>query len=141
MTTSIIRTYSELILLPTYEARFDYLKLGGIVGKETFGFERYLNQLFYHRPEWREVRDRIITRDLGCDLGMEGYEIFGKIYVHHMNPMILNDIVYSEKKILDPEFLICTSLATHNAIHYGDSSKLFTGLTERRPNDTCPWKS
>lgn len=141
MTTSpIIRTYSELIQLRTFIDRFEYLKLGGQVGAETFGYDRYLNQRFYHSSEWRSIRDYVIARDLGCDLGMEGYEIYGKIYIHHMNPITQTDIVLSNEDMLNPEFLICTTHNTHNAIHYGDASLLITGPIERRPNDTCPWK-
>lgn len=140
MTNSMIRTYSELIQLPTFTERFDYLKLDGQVGVETFGYDRYLNQRFYHSSEWRSIRDYVITRDLGCDLGMEGYEIYGKIYIHHMNPITQKDIVHSNADLLNPEFLICTTHNTHNAIHYGDASLLITEPVERRPNDTCPWK-
>lgn len=136
----MIRTYSELIQLPTFTERFDYLKLDGQVGVETFGYDRYLNQRFYHSSEWRSIRDYVITRDLGCDLGVEGYEIYGKIYIHHMNPITQKDIVHSNADLLDPEFLICTTHNTHNAIHYGDASLLITEPVERRPNDTCPWK-
>lgn len=137
---STIKTYSELILLPTFEERFNYLKLKGAVGRETFGFDRYLNQAFYHSKIWRPVRDRIIARDLGCDMGLEGYEIQGPIYVHHMNPMIQKDIVEFNDDIVNPEYLICTSFDTHNAIHYSDAGLLPKGLVERKPNDTCPWR-
>lgn len=140
MTTSIIRTYSELIGIDSFIDRFEYLKLSGQVGVDTFGFDRYLNQSFYHSSEWRSIRDYVITRDLGCDLGVEGYEIHGRIYIHHMNPITQKDIVRSNADIIDPEFLICTTHDTHNAIHYGDASLLVTGPIERRPNDTCPWK-
>mgnify|MGYP003301189391 CR=1 FL=1 len=140
MTTPTIKTYSELILLPTFEERFNYLKLKGAVGRETFGFDRYLDQAFYHSKIWRLVRDRIIARDLGCDMGLEGYEIQGPIYVHHMNPMIQKDIVEFNDAIVDPEYLICTSFDTHNAIHYSDAGLLSKGLVERKPNDTCPWR-
>ena len=140
--TRTIRTYSELVKLGTFEERFEYLKVCGKVGEETFGFDRYLNQRFYHNTnEWRHIRDYVISRDLGRDLAMEGYDICGRIYVHHMNSIAPDDIVHSEKSILDPEFLICTSFNTHNAIHYGDVSLLITGPVERRPNDTCPWKT
>lgn len=140
MTTPTIRTYSELIRIKSFVERFEYLKLSGQVGVDTFGFDRYLNQNFYHSSEWRSVRDYVITRDFGCDLGMEGYEIHGLIYIHHMNPITQKDIVHSNADIIDPEFLICTTHDTHNAIHYGDASLLVTGPIERRPNDTCPWK-
>ena len=136
-----IRTYSELITLPTYIERFNYLKLGGKVGVDTFGFDRYLNQQFYHKdPRWRSTRDKVIIRDNGCDLGMEGYEIQGKIIVHHMNPITMDDIINKRDWIYDPEFLICTVHNTHNAIHYGDDNLLFKGPVVRTPNDTCPWK-
>lgn len=136
-----IRTYSELITLSTYIERFNYLKLGGKVGEDTFGFDRYLNQQFYHKdPRWRSTRDKVIIRDNGCDLGMEGYEIQGKIIVHHMNPITMDDIINKRDWIYDPEFLICTVHNTHNAIHYGDENLLFKGPVVRTPNDTCPWK-
>ena len=136
-----IRTYSELITLPTYIERFNYLKLGGKVGVDTFGFDRYLNQQFYHKdPRWRSTRDKVIIRDNGCDLGMEGYEIQGKIIVHHINPITMDDIINKRDWIYDPEFLICTVHNTHNAIHYGDENLLFKGPVVRTPNDTCPWK-
>lgn len=141
MTTPIIRTYSELIRIDSFVERFEYLKLSGQVGVDTFGFDRYLNQSFYHSSEWRSIRDYVIARDLGCDLGMEGYEIHGRIYIHHMNPITQKDIVHSNAEIIDPEFLVCTTHDTHNAMHYGDASLLITGPIERRPNDTCPWKN
>ena len=135
-----IRTYSELIRLPTFEERFRYLKLDGLVGKDTFGFDRYLNQEFYRSKEWKEVRDFVIVRDNGCDLGMDGYEIVGRIYIHHMNPITVNDIVHSSDFLLNPDYLICVSHNTHNAVHYGDEGLLVTTPVERRKNDTCPWK-
>ena len=135
-----IRTYSELIRLPTFEERFRYLKLDGLVGKDTFGFDRYLNQEFYRSKEWKEVRDFVIVRDNGCDLGMDGYEIVGRIYIHHMNPITVNDIVHSSDFLLNPDYLICVSHNTHNAVHYGDEDLLVTAPVERRKNDTCPWK-
>lgn len=135
-----IRTYSELIQLPTFEERFRYLKLDGLVGKDTFGFDRYLNQEFYRSKEWKEVRDFVIVRDNGCDLGMDGYEIVGRIYIHHMNPITVNDIVHSSDFLLNPDYLICVSHNTHNAVHYGDEDLLVTAPVERRKNDTCPWK-
>ena len=135
-----IRTYSELIRLPTFEERFRYLKLDGLVGKDTFGFDRYLNQEFYRSKEWKEVRDFVIVRDNGCDLGMGGYEIVGRIYIHHMNPITVNDIVHSSDFLLNPDFLICVSHNTHNAVHYGDEDLLVTAPVERRKNDTCPWR-
>lgn len=136
----IIRSYSELIHIPTFEERFEYLKLSGAVGKETFGFDRYLNQVFYRSKEWKRVRDLVIVRDNGCDLGIEDREICGKIYIHHMNPISLSDIERKSESILDPEYLICVTHNTHNAIHYGDSSLLVTAPIERTPNDTCPWR-
>lgn len=135
-----IRTYSELIALPTFEERFEYLRLDGRVGEETFGFDRYLNQVFYKSKEWLQVRDQVIARDNGCDLGMEGHEIYSKILVHHMNPVSKEDILKRSEWILNPEYLICTIKNTHDAIHYGDKSLLATAPIERRPNDTCPWR-
>lgn len=135
-----IRTYSELIRLPTFEERFRYLKLDGLVGKDTFGFDRYLNQEFYRSKEWKEVRDFVIVRDNGCDLGMDGYEIVGRIYIHHMNPITVNDIVHSSDFLLNPDYLVCVSHNTHNAVHYGDEDLLVTAPVERRKNDTCPWR-
>lgn len=137
---SIIRTYSELITLPTFEERYRYLKLNGRVGEDTFGFDRYLNQIFYTSNEWRDVRDFVIVRDGGCDLGMPDREIFGKILVHHMNPIRQEDILRRSKWLLDPEYLICTIKNTHDAIHYGDESLLILAPTERTKNDTCPWR-
>ena len=136
-----IRTYSELITLPTYEERYKYLKLSGRVGADTFGFDRYLNQKVYqHDPRWKEARDIVIIRDNGRDLGLEGYEIYGKIIVHHMNPITVDDILHDRDWIFDPEFLICTTHITHNAIHYGDEKLLAKASIERKPNDTCPWR-
>lgn len=135
-----MRTYKELIKYNTYKDRFEYLRLDGIVGEETFGFERYLNQRFYHSPEWRRVRHQIILRDEGCDLGIYGREIEGKIYIHHMNPISSQDIVHASDFLIDAENLICCTHYTHNAIHYGDSGLLIADPIERMPNDTCPWK-
>lgn len=140
MSTTIIRTYSELIKLPTFEERFRYLQLNGQVGKDTFGFDRYFNQRFYTSYKWRKLRDFVIMRDNGCDLGMKGYEIGGKIIIHHMNPITITDIEKQTDLLLNPEFLICTMHNTHNAIHYGDEELLVTGPVIRRPNDTCPWR-
>lgn len=141
MTTKIIRTYSELKELKTFEERFKYLKLGGVVGVETFGFDRYFNQKFYLTREWKQIRNHIIVRDLGCDLGCEDHEIFGqRIVIHHMNPIDLEDIEKKTNFLLNPEFLITTIHSTHNAIHYGDESLIITAPIERRRNDTCPWK-
>ena len=140
-TTTNNRCYSELITLPTFKERFEYLKLGGRIGRDTFGFDRYINQQLYQRnPKWKSARDRVIIRDNGCDLGVEGHEIYGKIIVHHMNPITMDDIINERDWIFDPEFLICTIHNTHNAIHYGDEGLLIIAPTERKPNDTCPWK-
>ena len=136
----MIKTYSELILLPTFEERFEYLKLDGIVGDDTFGFDRYLNQRFYSSVEWRRLRDFVILRDKGCDLGVEDREIFGRIYIHHMNPIGPKDIVNQTEYLLNPEFLIAVSHETHNALHYGDIKLLQTAPVERTKNDTCPWR-
>lgn len=135
------RTYSELSTIKTFKARFAYLKLDGVVGKTTFGFDRYLNQALYTSLRWRKVRNDIIIRDNGCDLGVEGYEITDDILVHHMNPLTVEDIEQERDSIFDPEFLICTCRLTHNAIHYGDENLLPQAIfVERAPNDTCPWK-
>lgn len=136
-----IRTYSELITLPTFEERFRYLQLDGRVGEETFGFDRYLNQAFYKSEEWLRVRDQVIIRDNGCDLGIEGREIYGRILIHHMNPITIDDIAKRSKYLLDPEYLITTVKNTHDAIHYGDESLLIKLPIERTRNDTCPWKN
>lgn len=135
-----IKTYSELITIPTFEERFEYLKLDGQVGVETFGFNRYLNQAFYKSDEWLSIRDYVITRDNGCDLGMEGYEIYGRILIHHINPITKDDIIQRSRILLDPENLITTVKRTHDAIHYGDSNLLMRAPIERRKNDTCPWR-
>ena len=138
--TMSIRTYTELTKLRTFRDRFEYLKLDGLVGEETFGFERYLNQQFYHSFEWRRIRDQVIARDLGCDLAMEGYEIHEPILIHHMNPITAADIRHSTEFLADPDYLICVTKNTHNAIHYGDASMLITEPIERTPYDTSPWK-
>ena len=136
-----IKTYSELSLIPTFEERYWYLRLGGRVGEQTFGFDRYLNQEFYQRdPEWLQVRDYVIVRDNGCDLGIEGREIRGKILVHHMNPITKEDLLRRTKFLLDPEYLISTLKSTHDAIHYGDENLLMKDPVIRKPNDTCPWR-
>lgn len=137
---TIIRSYSELITLPTFEERYAYLRLGGKIGEETFGFDRYLNQMFYKSEEWLEVRDYVIIRDNGCDLAIPDRRIERKIIVHHMNPITMNDITQRSKYLLDPEYLICTIKNTHDAIHYGDSSLLITEPIERTKNDICPWR-
>lgn len=137
----IIRTYSELMSLPTFEERYRYLKLNGRVGEDTFGFDRYLNQQFYKTDEWRSLRDEIIIRDNGCDLGVLDREIKGqKILVHHMNPITKEDILNQSDFLLNPEYLICVTKNTHDAIHYGDEGLLVTIPKERAMNDTCPWK-
>ena len=136
-----IKTYSELITLPTFEERYEYLRLDGTVCKETFGFDRYLNQEFYQRSqEWKRIRDFVIIRDQGCDLGIEGREIQGKILVHHMNPITKDDLFKRSKFLLDPEYLICTLKSTHDAIHYGDENLLMKGPVQRTLYDTCPWR-
>ena len=137
----MIRTYSELCQIPSYKERFEYLKLDGVVGKATFGSKRYLNQKFYTSDEWKRVRDIVIVRDLGCDLGFPGYDIYGQIQVHHMNPMIVEDVISHSSEILNPEFLICTSYQTHKAIHYGTEEMLVLPPVERTKNETCPWKN
>lgn len=134
------RTYSELITLPTFEERYRYLQLKGSVGKETFGFDRYINQKFYNSQEWKSIRDYIIVRDQGCDLGIEEYEIHGRIYIHHMNPVLLKDVMYRTEYLTNPEYLITTTHSTHNAIHYGDENLLIKTTIARSKNDTCPWK-
>lgn len=135
-----IKTYSELITLPTFEERFNYLRIGGRVGEETFGFDRYLNQMFYRSDEWRALRDRIIIRDNGCDLAMPDRDIHERIIIHHMNPITKEDILNRSDMLLNPEYLICTIKSTHDAIHYGDGSLLFTAPITRTKNDTCPWR-
>ena len=134
------RTYSELITLPTFEERYRYLQLKGSVGEETFGFDRYINQKFYNSQEWKNTRDYIIVRDQGCDLGIEGYEIHGRIYIHHMNPVLLKDMMYRTEYLTNPEYLITTTHSTHNAIHYGDENLLIKTPISRSKNDTCPWR-
>lgn len=135
------RTYTDLLALPSFEERYDYLRVGQKPGVDTFGAERYLNQRFYTSKEWRRIRDVVITRDSGCDLGINGRDIFGKLYVHHMNPMTVDHVLKGVDSIVDPEFLITVSHDTHNAIHYGDRSHLSTALTFRAPNDTTPWRT
>lgn len=133
------RRYSELRRLRSFQERFEYLKLDGIVGQSTFGFDRWLNQAFYRSREWRDARSYVIARDYGCDLGVAGYEIFADLIVHHMNPMSSEDIVHGSEWIIDPEYLITTSLRTHNAIHYSDESLLPRGPIVRKPGDTKIW--
>lgn len=133
-----IRTHEELCRLRTFDERFEYLKLNGRVSDLTFGFDRYLNQMFYRSPMWLKTRRDIIVRDLGCDLGLEGYELYSKIIIHHMNPISKEDILNNADYLLNPNYLISTCLRTHNAIHYGEQSPNI--ITERRMDDTCPWK-
>lgn len=134
------KTYSELIAIPTYEDRFRYLQLQGAVGKDTFGYDRYLNQVLYNSQEWKRFRNEIIIRDNGCDLAFEGYDIHGRILVHHINPITVDDVVNRNPLVFDPENVICVTHNTHNAIHYGDESLLITAPIERTRHDTCPWK-
>lgn len=134
-----IRSYSELRRLDTFEERFEYLRLDGQVGDATFGFARWLNQRFYTSPQWRQVRRNVVVRDMGCDLGIPGQEVRFGLLVHHMNPMTVEDIEHGRDWILDPEYLICTSKQTHNAIHYGVDQHLPRGPVERRPGDTKLW--
>jgi len=136
----MIRTYSELRTYKTFIDRYNYLKLRGSVGIETFGFDRYLNQVLYRSRRWRRTRDGIILRDNGCDLGVEGYDIYDKIIIHHMNPLTIEDIENDVDEIYDPEFLISVSFNTHQAIHYGDENLLPKEPIERKPYDTCPWR-
>lgn len=135
-----IKSYSELMRLNSFEDRFEYLKLNGKVGEDTFGFDRYLNQNFYRSSKWKRIRDAIIIRDNGCDLGCQGYDISGKILIHHMNPITKLDILNQTDILLNPEYLISVSKRTHDAIHYSDSNILITNPIERTKNDTCPWK-
>jgi len=140
----MIRTYSELIQIPDFIGRYQYLRLGDRVGEETFGFDRYLNQKFYRSKEWKDIRNLVITRDCGCDLGCIGRDIptHTKIFVHHMNPINADDLRLSSEYLLNPEFLITTTKLTHDAIHFGDESLLYSDAPiERTPNDTCPWRN
>lgn len=136
----MIRTYQELIAIPSFKERYQYLRLNGFVGKDTFGFDRYLNQKFYHSPEWKQIRRDVIIRDEGRDLAMEGYEIQNGLYIHHMNPIGVDDIQNATEFLLNPDYMVCVSFNTHQAIHYGDESLLPQLPIERRPNDTCPWR-
>ena len=135
----MIKTYSDLRRLSTFEERYAFLKLGGAVGSATFGFDRYLNQMFYRSTLWRRARTEVIARDYGCDMGVEGHEIYDKVIVHHMNPLTADDIIHSNLDIINPEFLICVSHDTHNAIHYGDESLLPKPVISRQPGDTKLW--
>ena len=135
-----IRTYSELITIPTFEERFEYLQLKGSVGKDTFGYDRYLNQVLYRSPEWKRLRNQIIIRDGGCDLACDGYDIYDKVLIHHLNPITVEDVLTRSRKVFDTDNLVCVSHSTHNAIHYGDVDLLVTGPIIRTKNDTCPWR-
>ncbi len=134
------KTYTELMKLSTFEERYRYLQLDSVVGQETFGFDRILNQQFYRSREWKSVRDFVIIRDQGCDLAFPNHEIYGKVLIHHMNPISVEDILGKTDLLLNPEYLICVSHRTHQAIHYGDENLLPSAPIERRKNDTCPWK-
>lgn len=141
MNQKMFRTYTELSKLKTFEERFEYLRLDGQVGKETFGFDRIFNQIFYRSVEWKRVRDQVIIRDCGCDLGVLGHEIYGqRILIHHMNPISLEDLERRTEILMNPEYLITTIHNTHQAIHYGDEDLLIKLPRERTKNDTCPWK-
>ena len=135
-----IKTYSELITIPTFEERFEYLQLKGSVGKDTFGYDRYLNQVLYRSSEWKRLRNKIIIRDCGCDLACDGYDIYDKVLIHHLNPITVEDVLARSRKVFDPDNLVCVSHNTHNAIHYGDMDLLVTGPIIRTKNDTCPWR-
>lgn len=136
---SKIKTYSELIRLNSFEDRFNYLKLHGSVGADTFGFDRIFNQMFYQGSEWKRIREYVFLRDNGCDLGVSGYDIYDRYVIHHMNPISIEDLNSHSDYLLNPEYLITTTHNTHNAIHYGESN-LSGNVVERKPNDTCPWK-
>lgn len=136
----MIRCYTELKRLKTFEERFEYLKLAGKVGEETFGFDRYLNQTFYKSLEWKRIRNEVIIRDNGCDLGVDGYDIDGLIFIHHMNPISLDAITSGDERIINPEFLITTSFQTHNAMHYGGKDILMLRPADRKPGDTSLWR-
>ena len=140
VSTMSTRSYSELMTLSTFEERYEYLRLGGKVGESTFGYERYLNQVFYESKEWKTFRRSIILRDKGCDLGVPGRDISGLIVIHHINPISVDDILQRRACLLDPENAICVTPNTHNAIHYGDESLLVKAPIERSKNDTCPWR-
>lgn len=140
VTKMSIKTYSELITIPTFEERFNYLKLNGVVGSDTFGHDRFLNQALYNSYEWRKLRNQIIVRDNGCDLAFPGYELSNRIIIHHLNPIRIEDIAERKSMVFDPENLVCVSHVTHNGIHYGDSNLLIKPSAERTKNDTCPWR-
>ena len=140
VTPMTIKTYRELSKLVTFEDRYRYLRMNGTVGADTFGFDRVFNQRFYNSSEWKHIRNQVIFRDQGCDLGVTDHEIFGRIIIHHMNPITLKDLEEGSDLLLNPEYLICVSHNTHNAIHYGDEGLLQKLPVERTPNDTCPWR-
>jgi hypothetical protein len=139
MVVKMIKTYAQLKRLNTFDERFAFLRLKGLVGESTFGYDRYLNQMLYKSKRWINSRDSVIIRDGGCDLGIVGCEIFDKIMVHHMNPITIEDIELNRDEVFDPEFLICTTMNTHNAIHFGNESKILKLPVVRTKNDTCPW--
>lgn len=134
------KSYRQLILLPTFEERYEYLKLAGVVGESLFGFDRYLNQEFYTSREWRQFRYKIIARDMGCDLGLEDYPIAGRVIIHHINPLLIADFENSTDALFDPDNVICVSENTHQAIHFGDETLLPAEPVLRAPGDTCPWR-
>lgn len=135
------KSYTEMSLLPSFDERFKYLKLNGQVGSDTFGFDRYMNQDFYRSAEWKHIRSYVIARDEGCDLGIPDCQINGRVFIHHINPISKEDVILGNEKLLDPENLVCISMDTHNALHYGDDSILNKNkIIERTPNDMCPWK-
>lgn len=136
----MIKTYSELIQFPTFEERYKYLRLYGKVGMDTFGFDRIFNQMFYRSEEWKRIRHRIIVRDNACDLAVPGWELYDRIFIHHMNPISIRDIRDSSEFLMNPEYLIVVSFSTHNAIHYGLDNRFELEYSERKPFDTCPWK-
>lgn len=140
MAAKIIRTYEELITFPTFEERYNYLRLVGQVGADTFGHDRYMNQMFYASKEWKRIRDIVILRDNGCDLGVEGYDIFDHAIIHHMNPISVDDIKHTSENLMDPRYLITVSFDTHQAIHYGTIMTAKTLPPERCKNDTAPWR-
>ena len=137
---ALLRCYRELRRLPTFQERYEYLRIGGLVGESTFGYERYLNQMLYSSAQWRKVRNQVIIRDNGCDLGIEDFQIHDRIVIHHMNPITVEQIEESASEIFDPEFLICCSYQTHNAIHYGVQCLLPQLPVERHPGDMSPWR-
>lgn len=136
----MIRTYTEMMSFDSFDDRFAYLRLNGQVGKDTFGYDRYLNQVFYKSAEWKRLRNEIIIRDNGCDLSHPDYQIVGRVYIHHLNPVNKRDVLERSDLLLNPEYLVCVSYNTHQAIHYGDENLLQPELIVRQPGDTCPWR-